>query len=196
MSQLPKTIKLTKTEVSQRFNLSDIFGKNYSPDARTRQEIGQWIIDRIRDRTADGKDIFYNDFKAPYSDSYVESEEFKDAGKSRNDVNMELTGAMLESITSTDLVDSIVVSIPSDESPKAYGHMTDFEGHPTLGGKGNRRQFFGLGSRDIDDLKKEFGQQETASEIDFFTVEFAQRRSAQQIFNDIFGGVFGNESQN
>jgi|LakMenE01Jun11ns_1017448.scaffolds.fasta_scaffold9959057_17 hypothetical protein len=147
-------IKLRKTRIEQKLNLTEIIGKDISSDPVLVRKIAQGIIDYMVDRAKDGKGIGRKDLKSPYSKAYAESLAFKAAGKSRNNVNMTLSGDMLRSI---DILEedgaSVVIGIddPTD-APKAYGHQTGFEGHPTIPQGKYRRQFFGVTT---DEVKKE-----------------------------------------
>jgi hypothetical protein len=66
-----------------------------------REELGERILDFIRDRTERGigvkprGDGWVNVTFPPYSDSYINSPAFKAAGKSANKVNLKLSGDMM-----------------------------------------------------------------------------------------------------
>ncbi|MBO9665926.1 MAG: hypothetical protein J7501_03865, partial [Bdellovibrio sp.] len=85
-----KGLKLTQAEVSQEFDLNEILGVNVKDDEGLAEAAGQFIIDRIVDRTRDGRDVNGKAF-AKYSESYKNSFIFHAWGKS-NDVNLELSG--------------------------------------------------------------------------------------------------------
>lgn len=56
--------------------------------------------------------------------------------------NLELLGDMLDSLTYKQRKDGIEIGIfEAKQAGKAEGHNTGFEGHPTLSGKGLKRQF-------------------------------------------------------
>lgn len=83
---------MSEPQKKKRINIPDNF------DATARELIGQKIVDRVLERTAQGLDINSNKFKN-YSDSYAKSLEFKIAGKSKNDPNLRLSGDMLDSLS-------------------------------------------------------------------------------------------------
>jgi len=83
---------MSEPQKKKRINIPDNF------DATARELIGQKIVDRVLERTAEGLDINGNKFKS-YSDGYANSLEFKIAGKSKNDVNLRLTGDTLDSLS-------------------------------------------------------------------------------------------------
>ena len=70
--------------------------KTYSPDERVALSVE--IIDQIIDRTKSGKDKKGKDFPG-YSKGYVDSFDFKLAGKSKSKVDLSLSNEMLNSIT-------------------------------------------------------------------------------------------------
>jgi hypothetical protein len=147
-------IKLTKKRVSQKLDLNELTGRNIASDPVLVRKIAQGIIDYMVDRAKSGRGLGRKDLKSPYSKSYSESLTFKAAGKSRNDVNMTLSGDMLRSI---DILEedgaSVVIGIDDDvDAPKAYGHQTGFEGHPTIPSGKYKRPFFGVTA---DEVKKQ-----------------------------------------
>jgi hypothetical protein len=147
-------IKLTKKRVSQKLDLNELTGRNIASDPVLVRKIAQGIIDYMVDRAKSGRGLGRKDLKSPYSKSYSESLAFKAASKSRNDVNMTLSGDMLRSI---DILEedgaSVVIGIDDEvDAPKAYGHQTGFEGHPTIPSGKYKRPFFGVTT---DEVKKE-----------------------------------------
>ena len=144
-------IKLSKSKVTQTIDLNKIVGSDISSDELLVSRIGQAIIDYMDTRVEDGKGLGEVKLKSPYSDSYSESLDFKAAGKSKNQVNMRLSGDMMGSI---DLLatdgSKLTIGIDNpDQAIKAYGHQTGFEGHPFI--KGPKRPFFGVTP---DEIKK------------------------------------------
>ena len=81
---------------------------------------------------------------------YQKSADFKAAGKSASPVNMRLSGDMLGSIDLAIDGDKLLIGIPSEESPKAHGHMTGQEGSGNL----PKRQFFGVTKKEFDEILK------------------------------------------
>lgn len=188
-------IKLRKTRIEQKLNLAEIIGKDISADRVLVRKIAQGIIDYMVDRAKDGKGIGRRDLKSPYSKAYAESLAFKAAGKSRNNVNMRLSGDMLRSIDILE-EDGASVTIGIDDpidAPKAYGHQTGFEGHPTIPQGKYRRRFFGVTSDEIkkeiipkfkDDIDRSVGTRAVTSlETQEAAIEFVQGiRNLGQLF--------------
>jgi phage gpG-like protein len=145
-------------KVYQDFDLVEIFGQEVTPDVALA--FGQALIDRMLERTSQNRAVDGSPL-ASYSDSYVKSLEFKAAGKSRNDPNMELSGGMLSAI---DILQATPTSLRigfnrQEEELKAFGHMTGMEGHPTLQGITPVREFFGITQSEISDIKGDFESQ-------------------------------------
>lgn len=145
-----KGTKISESEVSQTIDLESLTGVDFSDKPRLRRQIAQEIIDYMVERTKSGKDNTGERFKK-YSESYKESKEFKAAGKS-DEVNLTLSGDMLGNI---DLIDEsgseIKIAVAEEETPRAYGLISGFKGHPTIK-KAPKRQFFGVS---VNDLKNE-----------------------------------------
>lgn len=180
-----ENLKLTKSEVSQEIDLESITGKEI-PDA-IAIAIGQEIIDRIIERTEEGLANNNRPFPAAknnakgskYSETYVDSLKFKAFGKSKNPINMTLSGGMLESIDILDLTNGkIKIGIDEDfEAEKAFGHMTGMEGHPTLDGKVKPRKFFGVTNTEIRDIVSRYDipEEEPTTAADIFeAIDFFQ----------------------
>lgn len=142
-------LSLSSGSVSQRLDLSELFGVNFSGNEPLKIVICQTIVDYMRERTAKGKDVNGQTF-APYSSSYKESDAYEAYGKSSK-VNMQLSGDMLAALdfeTSGNTVTFLFDN--SEEEAKAYGHMTGMDGHPTLDGKTPKREFFGITREEIE----------------------------------------------
>ena len=159
---LPKGMTLTQEKVSQKFNLEEIFGVDFSERPDLKAQIGQAIIDKIIERTSEGKKRGGGSFDGGYSTSYKKSEKFEQYGKSST-INMELTGAMLDSIDIIKEFDNqieIGFSGPDAElqNAKAFGHETSMRGHKFLQGKAPKRPFFGLTADELKEIKAEFKQ--------------------------------------
>ena len=131
---MPK-VKLSKSEVSQTFDLSEIYGRK-----PTRDEAFNFIEsakERIIERSQSNEDVNGNSFTI-YSKDYAE---FKGVG--RSDVDMTLFGDMLEAIDGQFAGPNVTLEITGAEATKAYAHMTGYKGHPTIK-NGPKREFFGL----------------------------------------------------
>jgi len=149
----PKGLILEEDLVAQEFDLEEITGRDFSEDEPLLFEIGEAVADFVRDRSASNKGIGGKTLPKPYSKVYQESADFKLFGKSANDVNMRLTGDMLDSIEIIDAQGSkLLVGITDENAPKAHGHMTGKNGQvPKM-----KREFFGLTADELNKVLKEF----------------------------------------
>jgi len=140
---------ITLSKIEQEFDLKELFGVDLSEDESLKQAIGQVMIDQMLSRIDDGRGIGGVRLKSPYSKLYSESLEFKAAGKSKNKVNMKLTGDMLASIdiVSTD-GNKIVIGIGEDEVEKAFNHQT--------GDTVVKRPFFGFTKDEVSSIVGKF----------------------------------------
>lgn len=147
--------KATLEEVSQKIDLNEIIGSDISNDEQLILKIGQKIIDYIEERVDDGLGYGRTKLKSPYSDGYADSLTFKAAGKSKNDVNMKLSGDMMASIDIIEVNGSkITIGIDDpDQAPKAFNHQT--------GDTVPRRPFFGVTKQEL----KEYVLSEFKDEI-------------------------------
>jgi hypothetical protein len=155
--------KATLERVSQTIDLNEIVGSDISKDEKLVTKIGQSIIDYMEQRVEDGLGYGRKKLKSPYSKSYASSLDFTAAGKSKNHVNMRLSGDMLASI---DIVETngakVTIAIEGDQAPKAFNHQTG----DTL----PKREFFGVTK---DEVKK-YILEEFKSEIEAKKVTSAQ----------------------
>lgn len=152
----PKGLIIEEDEISQEWDLSEITGKDFSEEEPLLFEIGEAVADYIRDRSAANKGIGGKQLRKPYSKEYQESADFKLFGKSANDVNMQLTGDMLDAIEIVEAEgSSLKVGILDENAPKAHGHMTGKNGQvPKM-----KREFFGLTKSEFDEVIKPFKSQ-------------------------------------
>lgn len=144
-------IRLSKTSVTQKIDLSDVVGKDISNDPLLVRKIAQGIIDYVEKRSNSGKGLGEQKLHSPYSEEYSDSLAFKAAGKSKSKITMRLSGDMMGSMDLLEENGSVIeygFSNP-EQAIKAYGHQTGFEGHPTI--KGPKREFFGV---TVDEIKK------------------------------------------
>lgn len=187
-------LTLTENEVSQELNVSEILGVDVSKEPRIVQEFGQAVVDRIVDRTEDGKDVNGRSFKG-YSAQYVNSEEFEEFDKSPSDVNMTLTGRMMESVDFDQSSDTVKVQVGDGdvETAKAFNHNT--------GDTVKKRQFFGVNKKEINEIRKIFkddvkrlkreGSTEEPVRDELFTAaKFVETVNTNDLFNDILGDLF------
>ena len=149
--------KFSKTNVEQTIDLKEVFGVDFRGMTSLKEAIGGAIIERIRDRTAKGEGISFTGdtarkvkLKSPYSKEYADSLEFKAFGKSRNSVNMKLTGDML-GLMDIKLQSGNQITIgwnDAEENAKAYNH--------SVGDTVPRRPFFGVSKSELKEIAKEF----------------------------------------
>lgn len=125
----------------------------FDPD--TREQIAEDIIEHIKDRTESGvgfKDG--KDYRFPkYSKQYINSTDFKNAGKSAGSVDLTLSGDMLASIELLNHGDGFLLigfEKGSEENAKADGNIRG-----TYGGKMRRnkaRPFLGITRKDLKEI--------------------------------------------
>lgn len=142
--------------VYQEIDLGEVFGVDEVPES-IKQQVANDLIEGLVKRAQDGLD--YNGKKMKkYSDSYVESEVFKAAGKSQSDVNMTLYGDMLAQLDLLEVNGNVIKFgwDSGEQGTKAYAHMTGYKGHPNLDGKVSKRLFFGATAKQIEDAKDKY----------------------------------------
>lgn len=146
----------TKEEVSLEIDLDKIDRRiKNNPDIA--KAIGQRIINTMIEKSNNLVDWQGKRFISPYSESYSKSADFKSAGKSRNQVNLELSGDMLASIDIIDLNRSkIKIGIDNDTAPRAMGHTTGFKGHPTIPNGKYKRDFMGISKAEVEEISREY----------------------------------------
>lgn len=127
-------------KTSYKVNLKQVLGKSVPKDEGLLLKIGNEIIEKIKERTAKGIDSKGRSFKK-YSDSYVKSQPFEVAGKSKGKVNMTLFGDMMELISVIDIKGNTIEIgwLDEDQIPKAENHLNgvtvpkrDFLGLPKV----------------------------------------------------------------
>lgn len=186
--------------VEQRIDLGELFGTNSLPESFLNR-VGQEIIDRMIDRIKDGNSVHGKGFKS-YDEDYIDSDEFKAYGKSRNNVNMRLTGDMLNLIDIKAVEGTTIVIGWNDQesNDKAHGHMTGFQG------KGTKREFFGANQKLLEEIRDEFSDdvdnqttqsQESQNNSALTAIDILNRaqnedsRSSSIVLNRLFGEFGG-----
>jgi hypothetical protein len=151
-------LKLTQSEVSQTFNLKEIFGVDVSDMPELKQAFGQALIDYMVERTESGIDKNGKNFEK-YPKTYKESDAFKAYGKT-NKVNLTLTGDMLGQLEVVETKGNEIKIGWRDETEnaKAYNHNT--------GDTVTKRPFFGINNPDLSSISKEFKPDFTKSKND------------------------------
>lgn len=137
-------------------------------DFETRAAIGSDIVELIQRRTAQGKDKNNKNFPG-YSEDYTESFDFKLAGKSKGDVNLSLSGEMMNALTLLEnTTGSLTIGIPTGDTfnnDKAEGNIKG-----SYGGSPNpkkARDFMGISQSDLDTILQKY--QSPSSALDVFT---------------------------
>jgi hypothetical protein len=146
-----KNLKLKKNNVEFTVNLKELFGRSFRNQRALRELVGQVIIDKMVSRTKDGKAVGgKSNLKKPYSKEYRDSDEFKAFGKSKNNVNMTLTGDMLGLMDiKSQTGDSITIGWLGDttQDNKAFNH--------SVGDTVPKRPFFGMTNEELGAVKSE-----------------------------------------
>lgn len=123
-------------------------------DVDKRDELGDLIVERIVERTDQGKDKTGKSFPK-YSQGYIDSLDFKIAGKSSN-VDLQLSGDMLASLKvlkSTRNWIEVGFERGSVENAKADGNIRGTYGQKTpIPGKA--RDFLGISKEELKKLLK------------------------------------------
>jgi len=151
-------LKIKKNNVEQTINLKETFGIDFRGKNNLKELIGQAIIDRIVERSeagdgvkisADGSGVEVK-LQAPYSETYADSLDFKAAGKSKDTVNMTLTGDMLGLLDIKRIKGNSITIGWNDknENAKSFNHM--------VGDTVPQRLFFGVSNEELTDIKKDF----------------------------------------
>lgn len=128
--------------------------KDYSPDERIA--IGDELLEFIRNRTSKGLDKNNKAFKG-YSQSYIKSLNFKNAGKSKNKVNLRLSGDMMASMdVLSQKSGEITIGFENgtEENGKAEGNILGTYGQSSSTGKS--RDFLGVTKSDLDEVLSKF----------------------------------------
>ena len=152
-------------------------------DQQARVDIGNRVVDFIRQRTEKGLDKNNRPFKG-YSTSYIESLDFKNAGKSRT-VDLQLSGDMLTDLdiisTTTPGFITIGYEAGTEENNRAAWQRNNTR--PNF----PKRDFLGIAQKDLDRIVNRYlAENPIVTEIDRQT-----RKAARSIIDRIFGGFGG-----
>jgi hypothetical protein len=124
-------------------------------DPDTRAELGDLIVERIFERTDKGKDKDGRKF-AGYSKDYIESLDFKNAGKSKGNINLQLSGDMLAGLkvlASTRNWIQVGFERGSEDNAKADGNIRGTYGQKSpIPGKA--RDFLGITDKELEKIVK------------------------------------------
>ncbi len=144
-----KKPKISIDNIEQEIDLSEFINFDFSDERALKEMIGQALVDKIVARTESGTAYGGRKLKSPYSKSYVDSLQFKAAGKKKTKVNMELTGDMLASVNiKSGDKSKIKLTVAEDQCPKAFNHIT--------GDTVPRRNWFGVTQGEVKDILRQF----------------------------------------
>lgn len=177
-----KSPKVSKKTIEQVIDLGEIFGVDATDAPALKESLAQAIIDYIVERTQSGKAYGGGKLKSPYSPEYVKSREFKAAGKSAGEVDLELTGDMLASIGVLSTSGNKIKIGITDELQvlKAYNHQT--------GDTVPARPFFGVTKTDLDQIGDDF-----SSDFDNLKSTADKTTGRQQKLLDLLSEIQGSE---
>lgn len=172
--------------VAQEFDLEELLGVDLSQDESLANDIGDAVVEFIEKRSNDGKGIGGKKLKSPYSKAYTKTTEFEVAGKSPTEINMRLTGEMIDSIDVLDFDGQVLtVGIEGDQAPKAHGHMTGKNGEvPSM-----KREFFGLTETEFKTITEKFADRIDQLKAAPTRVEDLVTPQENQAINDFFGKI-------
>ncbi len=117
-----------------------------------REAIGDDVVEFIRQRSESGKNKNNRTFPK-YTDEYVKSLDFKNAGKSRSPVNLTLSGDMLIALdVLSTRKGSVLIGYEkgTEENARADGNIRGTYGQTFSTGK--RRDFLGITSGDLGQI--------------------------------------------
>lgn len=139
--------KISENEIYQSFNLKTLLGE--TPSQAQKELFYELAVEKMVDRTVSGNDINGSKFK-PYSPAYADYK-----GVDVNSVDLVLAGDMLDGFKEGSTKDIVRIEMQSDQTEKAYGHISGMKGHKTIT-NGKVRDFFGFKKEsDIKDIIKE-----------------------------------------
>lgn len=121
--------------------------------SRQRKKLGDLVIDHIIRRTESGVDKRGREFPG-YSKGYIDSLDFRNAGKSAADINLTLSGDMLASLKLLQQSEgflSIGFENGSEENARADGNIRGTYGK-SKGSKAKARDFLGIDKATLRDL--------------------------------------------
>lgn len=113
-----------------------------------RNQLGIEIVNYIVNRTKNGQGIGGKPFKQKYSDNYIKTADFRIADKDPADVNLTLTGDMLDSV---EVIDSSVVG------RIVIGFILDTENDKSVYLEEKGYRFLGLTQGELNNIITKFG---------------------------------------
>ena len=192
-----QAIKLNETEKRMELTvrLDSLFDGKMPNDPGLRQAIGQKVIDLIKERTLSGRDVDGKRFKK-YSEAYAGGDKsppsaaFVAFGKSKQPVNLFLSGAMLDTLDIKNDTKNTIKLGWSDslENAKAFAHNTGYEGHRTIK-DGPQRRFFDLNPSEIKQIRDTFQRQvQVQQELDGARKAGTTEATALKLLKEILNG--------
>ena len=141
MAKLAGKKKISKDEMSQEINLKRYLGRN--PTDNEKRLFGELAIEKINERTLDGKTIHGGKFKK-YSKEYADLK-----GVTRDSVDLFLEGDMLDSLETSESGNRVKIEIGGAdvESKKGYNHH--------VGDTTKKRPWFGLTTEEARQIANE-----------------------------------------
>lgn len=127
-----------------------------------RREVGERIVELIRERTAEGVGIRPSGrrYAFPgYSEAYIKSARFKEAGKSPNRVNLRLSEEMMAELrVLSHTPTSVLIGFDNgtDANAKAEGNQLGSYGRSPNPRKA--RAFLGITASELRAILEEFGE--------------------------------------
>lgn len=153
-----------------------VFFVNDRYNAEERRQLGNEIIEYIRQRTDRGEGVGAQDFGS-YSENYQRTPEFEVAGKSPSPINLRLTGDMMDTLQVID------ISVPGRIEIGFPDGTPENDRSVWVADKGY--SFLGLADWELDDIVSAFG--------DPTTLETASANISQSIAQQLLRGLFGSE---
>jgi len=113
-----------------------------------REELSDEIIEHIRKRTQSGKDVEGKPF-APYSKNYINSLDFKNAGKSASRVDLTLSEDMLEAMEVLSHGSGYITIGYEEGSAENDKAVWNERAQGTKRKKGPARKFLGISTQEL-----------------------------------------------
>lgn len=159
----------------------------YSPEER--RAIGEEIIQQIIDRSQAGKDKNGEDFPA-YSESYMDSFDFKLAGKSKKP-NLTLSGEMLNALTVLETMDGEITIgyrlADKFNNDKAEGNIKGTYGSKKANPK-KARDFLGIMDSELDTILTKYPVRDSGMSSTELGALLLAMRESEDLADQFFGG--------
>lgn len=123
-------VKATKASKSATATVLDLFSEtpvSAKAKAQAQQEIGEYLVEVIRDQLAEGKSVVVGESFPALSPEYAKRKK-EEIGTKK--ANLEFSGDMLDALEFRTTKTGIEIGVFGDEAPKADGH-NQFSGKGT-----------------------------------------------------------------